>query len=111
MDVQELFARFPEIPADLHAEEVMARFAEVFGEPLSIAQKPSACSTEYDAGNHYYMKLINPIGIYRLGLMKREMLLSQIAGLVEKQQTDPSFVETLAPPDVVAKEIRGPGCG
>ena len=111
MDVQELFARFPEIPADLHEEEVMARFAEVFGEPLSIAQKPSACSTEYDAGNHYYMKLINPIGIYRLGLMKREMLLSQIAGLVEKQQTDPRFVETLAPPDVVARESRGSGCG
>ncbi len=110
MDVQELIARFPEIPEDLHAEEVMARFAAVFGEPLSIAQKPSACSTEYDAGNHYYMKLINPIGIYRLGLMKREMLLSQISGLVEKQQADSSFFETLVPHDVVAREIKGPGC-
>ena len=45
MDVQELLARFPEIPADLHDEEVLARFAEVFGGPLSIAQKPSACSS------------------------------------------------------------------
>ena len=111
MNVQELIARFPEIPEDLHEEEVMARFAEVFGEPLSIAQKPSACSTEHDAGNHYYMKLINPIGIYRLGLMKREMLLSQIAGLVEKQQADSNFVETLVPSDAVARESRGPGCG
>ncbi|MDE0332667.1 MAG: hypothetical protein OXL41_12425 [Nitrospinae bacterium] len=110
MDAQELFSRFPEIPADLHDEEVLARFAEVFGDPLSIAQKPSACSTEYDAGNHYYMKLINPIGIYRLGLMKREMLLSQVAGLIDKQLADPRFHESLVPPDAVAREIRGPGC-
>lgn len=110
MDVHELSARFPEIPEDLHDEELLARYAEVFGEPLSIAQKPSACSTEYDAGNHYYMKLINPIGIYRLGLIKREMLLSQIAGLVDKQLTDPSFYETLVPSDVGSREIRGPGC-
>ncbi|MYA95483.1 MAG: hypothetical protein F4X91_03615 [Nitrospinae bacterium] len=110
MNAQELLARFPEIPADLHDEEVLVRFAEVFSGPLSIAQKPSACSTDYDAGNHYYMRLINPIGIYRLGLMKREMLLSQIAGLIDKQLTDPSFYETLVPPDVVAREIRGPGC-
>ena len=111
MNVQELVARFPEIPADLHHEEILSRFADVFAGPLSIAQKPSACSTEHDAGNHYYMKLINPIGIYRLGLMKREMLLSQIAGLVEKQQTNPGFAESLVPTDVVAREARGPGCG
>ena len=111
MDVQELVARFPEIPADLHDEEVLARFAEVFGGPLSIAQKPSACSAEYDAGNHYYMKLVNPMGIYRLGLMKREMLLSQIAELIEKQEMDPNFAETLVPSGVAANEVRGPGCG
>lgn len=110
MNIQELVAKFPEIPEDLHDEQVLARFAEVFNAPLSIAQKPSACSTEHDAGNHYYMKLINPMGIYRLGLMKRQMLLSQIAGLIEKQQMDPSFVETLVPPGAVVSEIRGPGC-
>ena len=98
MDVRELIARFPEIPADLHEEETLARFAAVFGAPLSVAQKPSACATAYDAGNHYYMKLINPMGIYRLGLMKREMVLSQIAGLVERQGADPGFYKTLVPP-------------
>ena len=111
MNAQELLARFPEIPADLHDEEVLVRFAEVFSGPLSIAQKPSACSTDYDAGNYYYMKLINPIGIYRLGLMKREMLLSQIAELIEKQEMDPNFAETLVPSGVAANEVRGPGCG
>ncbi len=111
MTIQELVVRFPEIPADLHGEEVLAQFADVFSGPLSIAQKPSACSTEHDAGNHYYMKLINPMGIYRLGLMKREMLLSQIAELVEKQQVDPNFAETLVSSGVAASEIRGPGCG
>lgn len=111
MNVQELVARFPEIPADLHHEEVLSRFVEVFEGPLSIAQKPSACSTEHDAGNHYYMKLVNPMGIYRLGLMKREMLLSQIAELIEKQLANPNFVETLVPSGVAAHESRGPGCG
>ena len=111
MTIQELLVRFPEIPADLHHEEVLSRFADVFGGPLSIAQKPSACSTEHDAANHYYMKLINPIGIYRLGLMKREMLLAQLGELVEKQQADPNFAETLVPSGVAASETRGPGCG
>ncbi len=111
MNVQELVARFPEIPEDLHGEEVLARFAGAFGEPLAIARKPSACSSGHDAGNHYYMKLVNPIGIYRLGLMKREMLLAQIAGLVERQQADPRFAETLVPPDAKGSEVRGPACG
>lgn len=111
MTIQELLVRFPEIPADLHHEEILSRFADVFGGPLSIAQKPSACSTEHDAANHYYMKLVNPMGIYRLGLMKREMLLSQLSELVEKQQADPSFAGTLVPSGVAASEVRGPGCG
>lgn len=111
MTIQELLVRFPEIPADLHHEEILSRFADVFGGPLSIAQKPSACSTEYDAGNHYYMKLVNPLGIYRLGLMKRELLLSQITELIEKQESDPNFAETLLPSGVAAREVRGPGCG
>ncbi len=110
MNVQELLARFPEIPEDLHDEEVLAQFADVFSYALSIAQKPSACSAEYDPGNHYYMKLVNPMGIYRLGLMKREMLLSQIGQLVEKQQADPNFAETLVPSGAAASEVRGPGC-
>ena len=111
MTIQELLVRFPEIPADLHHEEILSRFADVFEGPLSIAQKPSACSTEYDAGNHFYMKLVNPLGIYRLGLMKRELLLSQITELIEKQESDPNFVETLVPFGVAAREVRGPGCG
>ncbi len=110
MNVQGLAARFPEIPEDLHDEEVLARFADAFDKPLSIAQKPSACATEYDAGNHYYMKLVNPMGIYRLGLMKREALLSQIAALVEKQQADPNFAATLTPSDAAAQEKRGADC-
>lgn len=111
MRVPELAARFPEIPEDLRREETLARFADVFDGPLSIARKPSACSTEYDVGNHYYMKLVNPMGIYRLGLMKREALLSQLADLVEKQEADPNFAETLIPSGAVASETRGPGCG
>ena len=111
MNVPELAARFPEIPEDLRGEEALARFAAAFDGPLSIARKPSACSVEYDAGNHYYMKLVNPMGIYRLGLMKREALLSQIADLAEKQEADANFAETLIPADAAAREARDPGCG
>lgn len=111
MNIIELVTRFPEIPDDLHHEEILSRFAVVFEGPLSIAQKPSACSAEYDPGNHYYMKLVNPMGIYRLGLMKREMLLSQMAELIEKQEADPNYAGTLVPSGVAASEVRGPGCG
>lgn len=107
MNVQELVERFPEIPEDLHGEPVLAAFAEAFVEQLRIAQKPSACSTGYDPGNHFYMKLVNPMAIYRLGLMKREVVLQQLQGLLDQFGADPS---KLIPEDAAAAEIRGPGC-
>ncbi|MDA0999132.1 MAG: hypothetical protein O2807_01275 [bacterium] len=107
MTVQELLEKFPEIPEDLHGEPVLARFAGAFAEQLRIAQKPSACSTGYDPGNHFYMKLVNPMAIYRLGLMKREMVLQKLEALLDQFAADPS---KLIPEDVVASEIRGPGC-
>ena len=45
MTVQELVARFPEIPKDLHEEPMLSRFAEVFGELLREARSPGACAT------------------------------------------------------------------
>lgn len=111
MTITELAARFPEIPADLHDEPVLAEFAEAFGAQLAIAEKPTACTVEQAAGNVFYMKLINPIGIYAIGLAKREMVLGQIGALVEGHKADPGgFATSLLPEGVAAAQVRGPGC-
>ena len=88
MNVQELVKRFPEIPEDLHEEPLLVRLAETFGAPLSIAQPPAPCSTERDAANHYYMKLLNPIVFYRLGLGTREKALQHLQTLLDNHAAD-----------------------
>ena len=111
MRVSELIARFPEIPADLHQEPVLAELAEACGPLLAVARKPSACATQYDAANQYYLALITPIGIYGYGLAKREKLLQQLQDLVDRQRADPAgFAASLLPANTVAAEVRGPGC-
>ncbi|MFC1492019.1 hypothetical protein ACFLQ0_05490 [Nitrospinota bacterium] len=111
MTIDDLTSRFPEIPGDLHSEPVLAEFAEAFGAQLAIAEKPVACSAEQSAGNVYYMKLINPIGIYAIGLAKKEMVLAQLQELVDGYKADPEgFAASLLPENVSATEVRGPGC-
>ncbi len=111
MTVQELIARFPEIPKDLHQEPLLAQFSEVFGDLLREAQKPSACSTQHDARNNYYLKLIGPLSIYRYGLSTREKILGQLQDLLNRQKVDPAgFATSLLPSDTVEKEVKGPGC-
>lgn len=111
MTVDDLVARFPEIPADLHDEPVLEAFTDAFGPQLAVAEKPSACAVERSAANHYYMKLVNPIAIYAIGLAKREMVLQQLQSLVDRAQADPEgFPASLLPADVAPREVRGPGC-
>ena len=67
---------------------------------------------QHEAANQYYLTLIGPISIYGWGLMKREKLLAELQGLVDRQRSDPSsFAASLLPKDTVAAEVRGPGCG
>ena len=75
MLVQEIVSRFPEIPDDLKEEPVFVAYVNTFSEQLLVAQKPSNCSVEYGAHNHFFMKLVNPIGIYKIGLMKKDFKL------------------------------------
>jgi hypothetical protein len=111
MTIDELTARFPEIPADLHGEAVLAEFAEAFGPQLAIAEKPVACNVEQSAGNAFYMKLINSIGIYAIGLAKREMVIGQLQALVEGFRADPGgYAASLLPEGVSPVQVRGPGC-
>jgi hypothetical protein len=112
MTVDELIARFPEIPPDLSGEPTLAQLAACCGDLLQVAQKPSNCSVQYDAGNHYYLKLVGPLAIYGYGLAKREKVVQQLQDLVDRQQADPgAFAASLLPAGTVATEVRGPGCG
>ncbi len=111
MNIDELTARFPEIPADLHGEAILAEFAEAFGPQLEITEKPSNCTVEQSAGNAFYMTLINPIGIYAIGLAKREAVLEKIQALVEGFRADPDgYAASLLPENVSPVQVRGPGC-
>ena len=112
MTVQELVARFPEIPQDLHREPLLARLAEACGPLLQVARKPSNCTTQYDAANQYYLKLIGPLAIYGYGLSTREKVLGQLQVLLDRQQADPAgFAASLLPANTARAEVRGPGCG
>jgi len=111
MTVRELVQRFPEIPADLHSEPALARFAEACGPLLRIAVKPSNCATQHDASNHYYLKLIGPLAIYGYGLATREKVLGQMQELVDRQRSNPDgFAASLVPADAAEREVKGPGC-
>tara|TARA_B100000686_G_C16804370_1_gene988805 strand:- start:3660 stop:3998 length:339 start_codon:yes stop_codon:yes gene_type:complete len=111
MLVQEIVSRFPEIPDDLKEEPVFVAYVNAFSEQLLVAQKPSNCSVEYGAPNHYFMKFINPIGIYKIGLMKKELLLSQLQSMMEEFEKDPQgFLSSLVPENTSDEEVRGPGC-
>jgi hypothetical protein len=98
MTVQELVRRFPEIPHDLHDEPVLAQFAETFGNLLQMAQNPTNCSTQYEAGHHYYLKLIGPLKIYMYGLSSREKALQQLQEFLDRYHANPpGFATSLLP--------------
>ncbi|HET8760616.1 MAG TPA: hypothetical protein VFN94_06090 [Nitrospiria bacterium] len=107
MTVVDLIRRFREIPPDLHHEPVLEEFAATFGELLKIANKPSACTTNYDAGHLAYMKLIAPMGIYGFRLCSREDCLQQLQMLIRQYQADPAgFRAGLVSKDAVATGDR-----
>ena len=111
MTVQELIARFPEIPRGLHDEPLLARFTAAFANLLVMAQQPSPCSSSHSAQNHYYLKLVGPLAIHGYGLSSREKVLGQIQELLDRQAADAQgFAASLLPADTAATETKGPGC-
>lgn len=96
MTVQELIARFPEIPVDLHREPALAQFADSLGDLLAVAVDPSACAADYVAANHYYLGLIGPLKIYMYGLSSRDQALEHLRDMPQRRAADPdSFVAAL----------------
>ena len=90
MTVNELLARFPEVPNSLADEPLLAEFARRFDPMIRVARKPSPCVRDYDADHVFYLKLINDLAIYGMGLAKREKTLARVQGLLDEKKKNPA---------------------
>ena len=99
MSVDELLARFPEVPRDLRDEPVLAEYTRVFGPLLRAARKPTPCmGAGGDAEHVFYTRLVNDLAIYGIGLARRERTLARLAALLEQYRAQPAtFACTLVP--------------
>ena len=99
MTVDELLARFPEVPRDLRDEPVLEEYVRAFGPLLRLAQKPSPCMRDGgDAQHVFYTRLVNDLAIYGIGLAKRDRTLGRLAALLEQRRKQPAtFACTLVP--------------
>ena len=99
MTVDELLARFPEVPRDLRDEPVLREYVEAFGLQLRVAQKPSPCMGQGgDAPHAFYRRLVNDLAIYGIGLAKRERTLARLQTTLEQYRKQPAtFACTLVP--------------
>jgi hypothetical protein len=99
MTVDELLARFPEVPRDLQDEPVLAEYVKAFGPLLRVAEKPSPCvGSGGDAPHVFYIRLVNDLAIYRIGLAKRDRTLARLqATLGQYRQQPATYACTLVP--------------
>jgi hypothetical protein len=101
MTVEELLARFPEVPRDLRDEPVLAEFVHAFGSQLRVAQKPSPCVAKAgggDAEHFFYTRLVTDLAVYGVGLARRERTLQRLQALLAEFRTHPAtFACTLVP--------------
>jgi hypothetical protein len=99
MMVDELLARFPEIPADLRDEPILAEYVAAFGPLLRMAQKPSPCMRDGgDAPHVFYTRLINDLAIYGVGLARRDRTLTRLRATLDNYRKEPAtYACTLIP--------------
>ena len=99
MTVDELLARFPEIPSDLRDESVLAEYVDVFGPLLRMAQKPTPCMGDGgDAPHVFYTRLINDLAIYGVGLARRDRTLARLRATLDNRGKQPAtYACTLIP--------------
>jgi hypothetical protein len=99
MSVDELLARFPEVPRDVRDEPTLQEFTRAFGPLLRVAQKPTPCMRDGgDAPHVFYMRLVNDLAIYGIGLAKRDRTLARLSALLEQYRKQPAtFACTLVP--------------
>jgi hypothetical protein len=92
MTVDEFLARFPEVPRDLRDEPVFKEYVDAFGSLLRVAQKPSPCVMKAggDAPHHFYVRLVNDLAIFGLGLAKRDRTLARLRATLEAYRKQPA---------------------
>jgi len=91
MTVDEFLARFPEVPRDLSGEPVLQEYVKAFGVLLRLAQKPSPCVG--DGGDHqhiFYVRLVNDLAIYGVGLARRDRTLARLAATLAEYRKQPA---------------------
>jgi len=110
MTVDELLARFPEIPSALRDEPVLAEYVDVFGPLLRLAQKPSPCMRDGgDAPHVFYTRLINDLAIFGIGLARRDRTLARLRATLDAYRKQPAtYACTLIPHR--APDAPPPGC-
>ena len=99
MSVDELLARFPEVPRDLRDEPALQEYTKAFGPLLRVAQKPTPCMRDGgDAQHVFYVRLMNDLAIYGIGLAKRDRTLARLTAVLEQYRKQPAtFACTLVP--------------
>ncbi len=99
MTVDELLARFPEVPRDLRDEPVLEEYAGAFAPQLRAARKPTPCMRDGgDAEHVFYTRLVNDLAIYGIGLAKRDRTLARLQALLTQYRRQPAtFACTLVP--------------
>jgi len=99
LTVEELLARFPEIPTDLRDEPVLAEYVDAFGPLLRMAQKPSPCMRDGgDAPHVFYTRLVNGLAIYGVGLARHDRTLARLQATLDQYRKQPAtFACTLVP--------------
>ena len=99
MSVDEFLARFPEVSRDVRDEPTLQEYTRAFGPLLRVAQKPTPCMRDGgDAPHVFYMRLVNDLAIYGIGLAKRDRTLARLSALLEQYRMQPAtFACTLVP--------------
>jgi hypothetical protein len=112
MSVDELLARFPEIPGDLRDEPVLEEYVRAFGPLLRLAEKPSPCVARAggDAPHAFYLRLVNDLAVYGLGLARRERTLERLRRTLEEYRKQPATFGCSLVPHRPRGTLR-PACG
>ncbi len=99
LTVDEFLARFPEVPRDLRDEPILAEYVNAFGPLLRIAQKPTPCMRDGgDAPHAFYMRLLNDLAVYGIGLARRDRTLARLEVTLDEYRKQPAtFACTLVP--------------
>jgi hypothetical protein len=111
MTVDELLARFPEVPRDLGDEPILAEYVKAFGPLLRVAQKPSPCvGSSGDAQHVFYTRLVNDLAIYAIGLAKRDRTLVRLQATLDQYRQQPATFACILVPRRAPGAPRV-GCG